>query len=155
MAIAGGAPGGRLVERATAIEDVGSMLLVLPARHEVVRRLRTPTADWLVRAVSTCEGCRLCSDACPDGVRAHELLWTLATGRDDGLDLLQAASCSGCGVCDVQCPSALSPLRLVTEIRDRLGLRAPRVPVRAGGLDLELLTLRLGLSMYAMPQSVR
>src|SRR5581483_4481785 len=70
----------------------GSLLLVLPAAHEQVRRARTPIADWLVRAASACEGCRQCSEACPPALggaplRPHEVIWTLATLRDDGVDL--------------------------------------------------------------------
>jgi len=154
VAIAGGAPSGRIVERDTSAEHLGTLLLVLPARHAIVRRLRTPVADWLLRAASACEGCRVCSDACPDAVPAHEIVWTLATLRDDGVAPARAAGCSGCGLCDVMCPSRLSPVRLVTEVRDRLGLAPPPAdPHRAlaPGLDLDLITLRLGLADFATP----
>jgi ferredoxin len=149
--VAGGAPAGSLVDRGAPAKTLGSLVLILPAGHEVVRRLRTPVADWLLRAASACEGCRICSDACPDGVAAHEVLWTLATGRDDGVELARAAACRGCGLCDVVCPSGMSPRRLVGEVRDRLGGVASLPRALRPGLDLELLTLRLGLAGWAPP----
>jgi ferredoxin len=151
VAVAGGAPSGRLVNRDAPAAELGALLLVLPARHEIVRRLRTPVDDWLKRAASACEGCRVCSDSCPDGVAAHEVIWTLSTMRDDGVGLARAAACSGCGLCDVVCPGALSPARLVRSVRDRLGLEPPPPDAArplAAGLDLPLLTLRLGLAEY-------
>jgi ferredoxin len=159
VAIAGGAPSGRIVPRDTPVEQLGALLLVLSARHEWARRLRATTADWLLRAASACEGCRVCTDSCPDEVPAHEVVWTLATARDDGTQLARAAGCTGCGLCDAMCPSALSPLRLVTEVRDRLNLsppaRDPAGPLHRG-LDLSLLTLRLGLGdqVPAVPRIV-
>jgi Na+-translocating ferredoxin:NAD+ oxidoreductase RnfC subunit len=120
---------------------------VLPARHEWVRRLRTSIGDWLWRAASACEGCRACSDACPVGLAAHQLVATLATGRDDGTAPAAFAACLGCGVCDAACPSSLSPRALATAVRQRLP--PSTVPVeRRVGIDRALLTLRLGLAQY-------
>lgn len=162
VAVAGGAPGGRLVERDARVGGLGALVLVLPARHPVVGRLRTSTGEWLTRAASACEGCRLCTDGCPAGLRPHDLVWTLATGRDDGVDLRQTTGCTGCALCDVHCPASLSPARLVVEVRDRLARSGPPTappsspPARCGspGLDLPLLTLRLGLGGYRTPDAV-
>jgi ferredoxin len=160
--IAGGAPAGRLVDRAATLAETGapSLLLILPARHAWVRRLRTTVGDWLWRAASACEGCRACSDACPVGLEAHALVATLATGRDDpyqpslrdswyGTRTAPAAfaGCTGCGVCDAVCPSSLSPRALATAVRDRLRVE-PATGARRAGIDRALLTLRLGLSEY-------
>lgn len=157
VAIAGGAPGGRLVERDLLARDVAPLLLVLPARHELVRRLRTPIGEWLKRATSACEGCRACTDACPPHkaglpLEPHQVVWTLATLRDDGVDLQRTLACTGCGLCDAMCPQALSPRTLVRAVAERLragGVSATsRVRDAAGGLDRALLTLRLGLGPY-------
>ncbi len=178
VAVAGGAPNGRLVERGATVED--ETILIVPAGHEVARRLRTPVADWLVRAASACEGCRACTDACPPSLagaplRPHELVWTLATLRDDGTAPAAALACDGCGACDVVCPSRLSPRALVTGVRDRLReagaaameIVAQRARPEAGdgmngdmnahmnGLDRELVTLRLGLGPFVQPVAVR
>lgn len=150
--VAGGAPSGRLVDRDATLADVGatSTVLILPARHEWVRRARTTVGDWLWRAASACEGCRACSDACPASLPAHALVATLSTGRDDGVAPAQFAACSGCGVCDAACPAALSPRALATDVRDRLarGQVAAEATTLKAGLDRALLTLRLGLGSY-------
>ena len=122
LPIAGGAPAGRLVARDATLAEAGapSVVLVLPARHAWVRRLRTTVGDWLWRAASACEGCRACSDACPASLTTHALVATLATARDDGTAPAAFAACSGCGVCDAACPAALSPRALAVDVRDRL-----------------------------------
>src|SRR2546423_386932 len=137
---------------ALAVADAGARasLLVLPARHTWVRRLRTTVGDWLWRAASACEGCRACSEACPAGLEAHALVATLATARDDGTAPAAFAACTGCGVCDAACPSSLSPRALAVEVRDRLQLAAA-APTRHAGIDRALLTLRLGLGPYDRP----
>jgi ferredoxin len=143
------------------------LLLALPVTHPMVRRLRTPIADWLKRAASACEGCRICSESCAH-LSPHEVVWTLATLRDDGVAPVAALACTGCGLCDAMCPSALSPRALVVEVRDRLKKggppyvkvdigahesgRDPYVKVDIGGgangLEMGLLTRRLGLADY-------
>ena len=153
LPVAGGAPAGRLVGRDTTLAEAGapSVVLVLPARHEWVRRQRTTVGDWLWRAASACEGCRACSDACPASLATHALVATLATARDDGTAPAAFAACTGCGVCDAACPAALSPRALAVDVRDRLarGGVATAAPVTLRpGIDRALLTLRLGLAMY-------
>jgi ferredoxin len=132
-----------------------TLLLVLPARHPLVRKCKTPLTDWLVRAASACEGCRICSESCAH-LEPHQIVWTLATLRDDGTAPLAALACTGCGLCDAVCPSALSPRALVKDVRDRLRLRGASVSnslrtVAAPGLDVTLLTQRLGLADYDRP----
>jgi ferredoxin len=167
VALAGGAPAGWLAARDDVFAAIGApaLLLVLPARHELVRRLRTPVATWLARAASACEGCRACSDASPTALAPATLVAALVNRRDDGVAAvavamaaaslaatsLAMASCSGCGLCDAMCPAALSPRALATATRDRLranGVHAePAAPARPG-LDRALLTARLGLTAY-------
>ncbi len=152
LPVAGGAPAGRLVAREATIAEAGtpSVVLVLPARHALVRRLRTTVGDWLWRAASACEGCRACGDACPSELPAHELVATLASGRDDGTAPARFAACSGCGVCDAACPAGLSPRALAVDVRQRLergGVKAGATARRVG-IDRALLTLRLGLAAY-------
>jgi ferredoxin len=150
------------VDDAWVALDLGSLLLVLPAAHEAVRRARTPIADWLVRAASACEGCRMCTDSCPPALGGaplapHEVVRTLSTMRDDGVDLARTLACTGCGLCDAVCPSSLSPRTLTVAVRDRLREHATPAPARgeALGLDVPLLTLRLGLADYAREPEVR
>jgi hypothetical protein len=161
--LAGGAPAGRLVARDTTFAEAGSpaLVLILPATHALVRRLRAPLSDWLWRAASAYAQCRQCSDGCPAALSPHELTLTLATGRDDGTAPAAAARCSGCGLCDALCPSALSPRALMVAVRDRLRASSPAtvLPIGAAsapasgatlavGLDRRLLTLRLDLTRY-------
>lgn len=165
VAIAGGAPAGRLVARDATLAEAGapSAVLVLPARHALVRRLRTTVGDWLWRAASACEGCRACGEACPSGLATHALVATLASGREVTVtapfDLARGlspgsvspfAACTGCGVCDAACPAALSPRALAVDVRDRLarGGVAAAATARRVGIDRALLTLRLGLGDY-------
>jgi len=153
LPIAGGAPAGRLVARDATLAEAGapSTVLLLPAGHAEVRRLRTTVADWLWRAASACEGCRACSDACPASLGAHALVATLATGREDGTAPAAFVACTGCGVCDAACPARLSPRALAVEVRERLlraGAEAAGAATLRPGIDRALLTLRLGLGPY-------
>jgi Na+-translocating ferredoxin:NAD+ oxidoreductase RnfC subunit len=151
LPLASGSDGVELRER-DATWAGESLVLVLPARHPLVRKCKTPLADWLVRAASACEGCRICSEACA-ALAPHEIVWTLATLRDDGTAPLAALNCTACGLCDAVCPSVLSPRALVKDVRDRL--RAAGASVSGGlptsekpGLDVPLLTRRMGLADY-------
>jgi ferredoxin len=159
IAVADGAPAGRLVARDDTFAAAGSpsLLLILPARHELIRRMRTPVATWLARAASACEGCRICSDACPAALDPATLVATLAGGRDEPAAASAMAGCSGCGLCDAMCPAALSPRALATATRDRLraaGMAATPAPPSRPGLDRALLTARLGLTAYDRPPTL-
>ncbi len=153
-ALDGGLLGGRLADPEAPVRS--SLLVVLPAAHPHVARARVSLTDWLRRASSACEGCRLCSDACPvalDGVGLlpHEVIWTLVSRRDDATRLAAAAACAGCGVCDSACPSSLSPWALVDAVKARLPTDVTRPargdvhPEREGRrMGVDLLLLRLG-----------
>ena len=124
------------------------LVTILPAHHPLVRRARTPIADWLVRAASACEGCRICSESCAH-LQPHEIVWTLATMRDDGTAIAAAANCIDCGVCDAMCPSALSPRALVANVKEKLGdVKVEKMKREWSGLDVKLLTQRMGLADY-------
>jgi ferredoxin len=163
LPIAGGAPAGRLVAREATMAEVGmtAVVLLLPARHEWVRRLRTTVGDWLWRAASACEGCRACSEGCPVGLEVKGLVATLVTGREDGTRPAAFVACSGCGVCDAVCPAGLSPRALAVDVRERLarggvaGTAGTATGTVKEGIDRALLTLRLGLSAYDRQLVVR
>jgi electron transport complex protein RnfC len=156
VALDGGLLGGRAADREDRPRS--SLLMVLPAASPHVARARVSLGDWLRRAASACEGCRVCSEVCPvalDGraLAPHEILWTLVAGRDDGTRLAGAAACVGCGVCDVACPAAISPAALVGAVRERLpptvsaGARGEAHPDRGGRrMARSLLALRLGIA---------
>jgi Na+-translocating ferredoxin:NAD+ oxidoreductase RnfC subunit len=99
----------------------------------------------------------VCTDGCPEaGVAPHELLTTLVHARDEVAGPLGALACTACGLCDVLCPTGLAPKALITEVSARLravapDARAPRRGARAPGLDVALLTQRLGLAEYQRP----
>jgi ferredoxin len=163
VAIAGGPPGGRLVERSARAAECDELLLIVSTGHAVARRLRVPLADWLVRAASACEGCRMCTDGCPEGdavvdgeaLAPHRLALDVAQGREPaGGAALVAAACTGCGLCDAACPSSLAPSRIVGAVAERVraaGVEpaATRAVPLPRGIDLALLTLRLGLGDLA------
>jgi ferredoxin len=126
------------------------LVLALPAAHPLARNRKTPLTDWLKRAASACEGCSICSESCAH-LRPHEIVWTLATARDDGTRLTEALACTGCGLCDAMCPAALSPRALVVDARNRLRAAGASVSPslrKLTGLDVKLLTQRLGLADY-------
>jgi len=155
VALDGGAWGGRAIDREEPPRS--SLVLVLPAEHALVARARTPVVDHLRRVASACEGCRLCTDACPvalDGtpLAPHEIVAAVAQGLDAGTRPAAAIACAGCGLCDAACPSGLSPHAMVGAVRARLpdGIAAPPRgephPDRAARrMSIELLLLRAGL----------
>jgi hypothetical protein len=157
VAVAGGVPAGRRVERQATLDEVDDpLLLILSHAHPAARRLAVPVSHWLLRAASACEACRACSDGCPH-VAPHELIATLLSGRADDPSLARALGCAGCGLCDALCPAALSPLSVTRETGRRLtAAGAPPMPrLPPGGLDVGLFTLRLGLGGYDRAPDVR
>ncbi len=119
VAIAGGAPGGRLCDPEEPLPEDEEMLLILPAAHELVRRLRRPLAEWLPSAASICSGCQLCTEGCPEALRGHPIsphVLVLAAAGMQGAGMQESAAmqaaarwCTGCGACDVICPAGLLP----------------------------------------------
>lgn len=119
VAIARGAPAGTLVARDATLDAVGSpsLVLILPAGHALVRRLRAPVAEWLWRATSACAGCRICSDGCPAALLPHALVATLAAGDSTLLDASDRARTS---LNDARDRTGLN------DARDRTGLNDAR-----------------------------
>src|SRR5207249_4403508 len=93
VAIKGGAPGGTLLDRDARAADAGTLILVLPAKHDVVRRLRLPLSHWLWRARSACESCRACSQVCPAGVEPDGVVRALSSGIA-AIELTQSMACT-------------------------------------------------------------
>ncbi len=147
-----------MVKRFEVYDAALGMVSALRPVLERLKREDRAVAEQLRRAASACEGCRLCTEACPVALvggelAPHEVMWTLSTSRDDGTRLARAIDCVGCGVCDAACPSGLSPLAMVRAVGERLpeGVApAPRGephPDRdARRMSIELLLLRAGFA---------
>lgn len=161
VAIRDGAPSGVLWPAESELPIGCQELLVLPASHELVRRLRRGEPAFLERARNACLSCRLCTDLCPEAqagveLAPHRILRGLALGKSPSLFTDEAARCTGCGTCSALCPAELLPasqLRQLqtgtplTPLEDRdpergVGLPPPRQVGRA------LLLARLGLADY-------
>ena len=69
VALAGGPMRGALVERELPLPPEAEALIVLPADHAVVRARKLPLGDQVRRALGACEGCGLCTAACPPAQR--------------------------------------------------------------------------------------
>lgn len=155
-ALDGGAWGGRVADPEEPPRT--SLLLVLPARHALVRRAQLSVADQLRRVASACEGCRACTDVCPpflDGraLHPHAIVAALASAKDARNESAAARACLECGVCTAACPSGLDPGRLVGEVKSRLPAevalprRGRAHPDRASRrMGVPLLLLRAGLA---------
>ena len=91
-----------------------SVLYVLPARHDLIRRHRASTS-LQKRAANACLGCSLCTDLCPSasvGTKPHLLMRALGQGSGPQLSpqvLLATHGCTRCGACSVACPADLLP----------------------------------------------
>ena len=124
-----------------------SLLLVLPAGHSLVLRLRDAAPPAAL--TSGCAGCALCTQACPSAdaaLRPH--LWMAGLAPRES-----TTACSGCGACDAVCPSGLLP-GLWTQ-RAAAGLPPPRgsafpkeASPSAPPIPLSLVTAAYGLSSY-------
>ncbi len=146
VALAGGPMRGALVERELPLPPEAEALIVLPADHAVVRARKLPLGDQVRRALGACEGCGLCTAACPPAqrgwpvspqaaLRALTLPSTststsTSTSRSTrtGIDhsghearaVESAALCTHCGLCDLVCPAGLSPAGLLDGYRAAL-----------------------------------
>lgn len=101
--------------------------IVLAANHPLIERQTVKRAADLRRGLSTCCGCRTCSDLCPRALLGHRIRPHLAmravyAGTDERPDILgHAFLCSQCGVCEAYaCPMGLSPKRVFAAMKERL-----------------------------------
>lgn len=162
VAIRDGAPAGVLWPAESELPLECQELLVLPAAHELVRRLRRGEGAFRERARNACLSCRLCTDLCPEAqagveLAPHRILRGLALGTSDAQLAEEAARCTGCGTCSALCPAELLPASLLRQLQAATALPVPledRDPERCVGLPAprqvgrELLLARLGLADY-------
>lgn len=162
VAIRDGAPAGVLWPSESELPIECQELLILPAAHELVQRLRRGEPAFRERTRNACLSCRLCTDFCPEAqagveLAPHRILRGLALGGSDAQLTDEAARCTGCGTCSALCPAGLLPASLLRQLQaapppgipleDRdpercVGLPPPRQVGRA------LLLARLGLADY-------
>jgi Na+-translocating ferredoxin:NAD+ oxidoreductase RnfC subunit len=91
-------------------------LIVLPAVHELVRRVRQPEPAMHRIGRSACDQCSLCTELCPRytlgyEVEPHRVMRSLSFTPKGGAMWNQfAALCCACGLCTLYaCPEALYP----------------------------------------------
>jgi Na+-translocating ferredoxin:NAD+ oxidoreductase RnfC subunit len=143
-------------------------LIVLPADHELVRRVRQPEPAMHRIGRSACDQCSLCTELCPRytlgyEVEPHRVMRSLSFTPKDGAMWNQfAALCCACGLCTLYaCPEALYP----KEACDRAKLDLKTQAIRWSGrrevephpmyeyrrTPLAQLIRRLGIAEYDRP----
>jgi len=163
VALAGGPMRGHLIDADRALPWDAEALTILPHEHAIVRARRVPLGDQVRRALSACEGCGLCTAACPPAQRgvamspAAAIRAVVGAAEPSTLErqaVETAAACTRCNLCDLVCPSGISPSAILGGLRaavadQPLPAAAARPGAAAGRrLSRDLLTLRLGLSEY-------
>lgn len=143
------------------------MLLVLPNSHELSLARQHNWKVVMLRAISACDQCFMCTDFCPrhaqgHAIEPHRLILMMAAGvplTDERLAI--AHLCCECRTCNYACPVHLSPGDFAISVkRDllRAGAKNPyhrqteanpyrdfrRVPA-------DRLMNRLGLARYDLP----
>ena len=133
-------------------------IAVLPGEHNLVRHRHAPLNRELRRAQSVCNQCARCTEICPSvqrgsALRPHKIMRSLHLEMDSQVPLFESAlDCTACNLCTFYaCREALSPGRIIAEIRDRQmksGLEAPPAWLagKVEGVPLGRLVKRLGLS---------
>ncbi len=130
------------------------LLLVLPARHALVRRAKAAHQTWLRRAQSACAACAMCEPRCAENIPIAQVLRALSAGgvvRPSTKLVSSAAACTSCGACDLVCPSSLSPSRIVGDLGQRVragGVFSARGSRVVAPLDRGLWIARQGLARY-------
>jgi len=156
VALGDGPLAGRPLDRDDVVTKATRAVVVVSARADLVRRLRTPLGDQVRRSLSACEGCAMCTDACPPRLLGgrlapHELVRALSRADAGTGELLAALECSACGLCDVACPSGLSPRRLVeATARAVLDQGLAGAPLARGAVHEARAGRRLALSLVAL-----
>ena len=153
--------GGEAMDRGDTLGDAIStrtlaprLLLVLPARHSLVRRAKAAHTTWLRRAQSACAACAMCEPRCAENIPIAQLLRALSAGgvvRPTTKLVSSAAACTSCGACDLVCPSSLSPSRIVGDLGQRVragGVFSQRKTRVVAPLDRALTIARQGLARY-------
>lgn len=136
-----------------------SVLYVLPAGHELIRRHRA-SPGLRQRAANACLSCTLCTDLCPTadaGTQPHVLMRALGQGASQHLTpqlLAATAGCTRCGACSVACPAELLPGAVVAAFAAELAspvydeLEPPPLP-DLSRLSWPRMLTRLGLDRFA------
>ena len=136
-----------------------SVMYVLPASHELIRRHRA-SPSLKTRAANACLACTLCTDLCPTaktGTKPHLLMRALGQASGQHLapqTVAAAAGCTRCGVCSVACPAELLPGAVVAAFAAALPGPLPTEEDPPPLPDLSRLSwtrmlVRLGLDRFA------
>lgn len=144
---------------AASVGMTPSVLYILPASHELIRRHRA-SPGLRQRAANACLGCTLCSDLCPTadaGTRPHLLMRALGQVVSQHLTpqlLAATAGCTRCGACSVACPAELLPGAVVAAFAAELPCPARDEPEPPPLPDLSRVSwsrmlTRLGLDRFA------
>lgn len=125
--IEGGPMMGPLVLEDQVVTKTTSGYIVLKADHPVVSRKSRKRETEMRWAMSTCCGCRACTELCPRAqlghrVFPHAVMRAVHAGMENSPQVLSTlVLCSQCGVCEAYaCTMGLSPKAVIAELRNRL-----------------------------------
>jgi Na+-translocating ferredoxin:NAD+ oxidoreductase RnfC subunit len=143
-------------------------LIVLPADHALVRRMRQPEKSMHRIGRSACDQCSLCTELCPRytlgyAVEPHKVMRSLSfTPKGGALWNGYAALCCACGLCTLYaCPEALFPKEACDRAKRDLKAQeirwsgprevAPHPMYEHRRTPLKQLIGRLGIAEYDRP----
>lgn len=122
------------------ITKTDGAVIILPKKHYIVNRNRTPMAHIINQAKSACIQCQYCTDMCPryligHKLRPHLIMGAIATRSLDDPVFEEAMACCECGICELYaCPMGLSPRIVNGYLKKHLRQRGFRIPKFEGEL---------------------
>ncbi len=143
-------------------------LILLPKKHNLVKRKNQPEHNWHRIGKSACDQCTFCTELCPRyllgyDVQPHKVMRSLSFTKSGNSVWNQMAElCCACGLCTLySCPEDLFPReacdRSKTEMRQQDIKYVQSHPVQvhplkeARRVPLKRLVKRLGLEKYDFP----
>ncbi|MBS4030925.1 MAG: 4Fe-4S dicluster domain-containing protein [Clostridiales bacterium] len=167
--IEGGPVMGKIVTDLDApITKTTKGLIVLSQEHVLVSQKQLPLSRILKRAQSVCVQCMRCTDLCPRAllghdIKPHKIMRSISYGISDTEVLSGSLLCSECGVCEFACLMQLSPRKVNSILKVKLGKAGIKASIKGAGpvaperefrkLSSDRLIASIGLSQfhYAAP----
>ncbi len=167
--ISGGPMMGRIIDVNDTVTKTTNAVLVLPSEHPVILNKKRNFKTNILRAMSVCCQCRICTELCSRHVvgypvEPHAVMRFFSNGgKGNSTAIAGAMFCSECGLCEAySCPQGLSPRAVIGEMKAVAranGIKPPtsiafEKSVKDANLkrvSVEKLTARLGISKYNVP----
>lgn len=125
--LSGGAMTGKIGKKSDVVTKTTNAVLVLPKNHPVVLKKKANAKINILRAMSACCQCRMCTDLCSRNllghpIEPHSFMRAVSKGMTSDIPAIKNIMyCSQCKLCEMYaCQQGLSPGSLIGAFRGEI-----------------------------------